>query len=207
MSEDKSKIVPFFALGINAFPGEPLPLHIFEQKYQKMIRHCMGANPTGKAVPFGVSLSHPNSIEPVGCLVEVRSVLKRYDNGRSLVLCWGLRRYRLLEVIEGGDFPTARILELDDVRTGVSPELQEEAISLHDRVLVAENLAAEEVPNDTEMLSFSLASQIELELAERQELLNQGSEKLRLEKLCEIFAFRLVAVKHSSVVANQGYIQ
>ena len=214
MAEEKTKVVPFFALGINALPGEPLPLHIFEPKYKRMIQYCLEGRKLKEHRPFAVSLRHQKSIEPVGCLAEVRSVLKSYEDGRSLILTWGMRRYRLLEVMEEGDpaadnagYPLAKVLLLDDQKAGVSPELQEEAIDLYGRIVAAENLDAREIPNDTELLSYSLASQIQLELAERQELLNRESERARLLTLCEIFAFRLHAIKHSSVVANQGYIQ
>ncbi len=207
MQKDKSKIIPFFSLGITALPGEPLPLHIFEARYKALIKHCQGENPSGKPVPFGISLTRADSIEPIGCEVEVRSVLKSYDDGRSLLLAWGLRRYRLLEVISGGEFPTARVVSVDDIVEGVSPELQEQAIDLYARVAQQEGLAEEELPNTSELISYQLASQIQLEQAERQSLLNQASEKTRLDMLIEIFSFRLTAMKYSSYAVGQGYIQ
>ena len=207
MSQEESRIIPFFSLGINALPGEPVPLHIFENRYRAMIKYCQGDNPSGKPLPFGISLARGEIIEPIGCEVEVRSVLKSYEDGRSLILSWGLNRYRLLEVIEGDTFPTARVVSVHDVTEGVSPELQEDAIDLYAKLARIEGLVEEELPNTSELISYQLATQIQLEQAERQSLLNQSSEKARLEKLCEIFSFRLTAKKYASSATGQGYIQ
>ncbi len=33
--------IPIFPLPLVLLPGEKLPLHIFEEKYRKMIEHCL----------------------------------------------------------------------------------------------------------------------------------------------------------------------
>ncbi|MEZ4764293.1 MAG: LON peptidase substrate-binding domain-containing protein [Calditrichia bacterium] len=39
-----STIIPIFPLNVVLFPGIPLPLHIFEERYKEMIHHCMENN-------------------------------------------------------------------------------------------------------------------------------------------------------------------
>ena len=36
--------IPIFPLPLVLLPGEKLPLHIFEEKYRKMIEHCLKNN-------------------------------------------------------------------------------------------------------------------------------------------------------------------
>jgi Lon protease-like protein len=36
--------IPIFPLPLVLLPGEKLPLHIFEEKYKKMIEHCLKNN-------------------------------------------------------------------------------------------------------------------------------------------------------------------
>ncbi|MHB8531348.1 MAG: LON peptidase substrate-binding domain-containing protein, partial [Solirubrobacteraceae bacterium] len=42
MTETPIRGFPLFPLGIVALPTESLPLHIFEDRYRKMIDHCLG---------------------------------------------------------------------------------------------------------------------------------------------------------------------
>ena len=38
----KSMRLPLFPLNVVLFPGGYLPLHIFEERYRLMMRHCLG---------------------------------------------------------------------------------------------------------------------------------------------------------------------
>lgn len=203
----ESEIIPFFQLGLNVLPGEPCPLHVFEPRYRRMLRHCLGENPENKPVPFGISLTHRSTVEPIGCLVNISSIIKVFDDGRSLVLTCGTQRYRLLERMECKDFPRARVVLLNDITEGVSPELQDEVVDLYARVAHIEGLSDQDIPNTTELLSFHIASQLQFEQAERQMILNQVSEKKRLLTLQEVLTFRLNVLRHAVVGAVQGNIQ
>ena len=50
-ANDETIEIPLFPLNLVLFPGMPLPLHIFEERYKAMIGDCMRYN-----TPFGVSL-------------------------------------------------------------------------------------------------------------------------------------------------------
>ena len=203
----EAKVIPFFQLGLNVLPGEPCPLHVFEPRYRRMLQYCLGENNENKSYPFGISLTHRSIVEPVGCLVDVASIIKVFDDGRSLVLTNGTQRYRLLERLECKDFPRARVVLLNDVVEGVSPELQDDVVDLYARVAHIEGLADQDIPNTTELLSYHIASQLQLEQAERQMLLNQVSEKKRLQTLQEVLSFRLNVLRHAVIGAGQGNIQ
>ena len=49
----QQQIIPLFPLSIVVFPGHLVPLHIFEERYKKMIADCAGAG--GPYRQFGIS--------------------------------------------------------------------------------------------------------------------------------------------------------
>ncbi|HEY6286781.1 MAG TPA: LON peptidase substrate-binding domain-containing protein, partial [Ktedonobacteraceae bacterium] len=89
--------LPLFPLDVVLFPGEDLPLHIFEPRYRLMINECYE-----QKKPFGIVLRRPNSEhlkeEPysVGTMAEIE-VLDRLEDGRMNLIARGLQRFRILD--------------------------------------------------------------------------------------------------------------
>jgi len=44
-----NRVIPLFPLGIVALPGVPIPLHIFEERYKRMVGECLEQDR-----PFGI---------------------------------------------------------------------------------------------------------------------------------------------------------
>lgn len=88
--------LPLFPLSVVLFPGEELPLHIFEPRYRLMINECHE-----QEKPFGVVLVRPESEylqeEPhsIGTMAEIEA-LDRMEDGRMNLLARGLQRFRIL---------------------------------------------------------------------------------------------------------------
>ena len=53
--------IPLFPLNVVLFPGEELPLHIFEPRYRRMVRECLDHRS-----PFGMLLAMEDGIVLVG---------------------------------------------------------------------------------------------------------------------------------------------
>ncbi len=90
-------VLPLFPLHTVLFPGQVLPLHIFEPRYQKMINECID-----KSWPFGVVLIREGeevggSAVPyqVGTTARVTQV-ERLDDGRLNIVSVGEMRFRIL---------------------------------------------------------------------------------------------------------------
>lgn len=89
--------IPLFPLHTVLFPGMPLPLHIFEERYKQMIRFCLD-NKQG----FGVVLIREGSeangplAEPyrVGCTARILEV-QPLDQGRMNIITLGESRIRI----------------------------------------------------------------------------------------------------------------
>ena len=97
--------IPLFPLHTVLAPGIALPLHVFEERYRQMVRHCLDASS-----PFGVVLIRDGSevaprdgaaqelsIAGIGTFAEIREA-SRYADGRWDLLAVGTSRFVVREV-------------------------------------------------------------------------------------------------------------
>lgn len=90
--------IPLFPLDLVLFPGAPVHLHIFEERYKQMIGYCQE---TG--APFGVVLIRRGEeaggplAEPhtVGCSAQIAH-LQMLAQGRMNLVALGKERFRIL---------------------------------------------------------------------------------------------------------------
>lgn len=95
--------LPLFPLNSVLCPGIALPLHIFEDRYRAMVRHCLETTS-----PFGVVLIREGrevgagsiSFTGVGTIAEIRDA-GTYDDGRYDLLVVGTRRFEIRRVLTG----------------------------------------------------------------------------------------------------------
>lgn len=92
--------LPLFLLNTVLFPGMPLRLHIFEERYRLMISNCIR-----QSQPFGVVLIKEGVealgplAEPhdVGCTARITSV-EQLEDGRMNILAIGRERFRIVSL-------------------------------------------------------------------------------------------------------------
>lgn len=95
--------LPLFPLNTVLCPGIALPLHIFEDRYRAMVRHCLDTTS-----PFGVVLIRQGretgtgtiSFTGIGTIAEIRDA-GRYEDGRYDLLVVGTRRFEIRRVLSG----------------------------------------------------------------------------------------------------------
>ena len=88
--EAKVNALPLFPLNVVLFPGQSLPLHIFEPRYRVMIRQCME-----NSEPFGIVLAYePDTPVEIGTTARVAEV-KQLPDGRMDILVVGESRFRI----------------------------------------------------------------------------------------------------------------
>jgi Lon protease-like protein len=184
MPERVSQGFPLFPLGIVALPTESVPLHVFEDRYRRMIERCLRAEPSSPQREFGIVWLSDEELKEIGCACEVERVLERMDDGRLNIIARGTRPFRLLErqddlpypagVVEFLDEPDEEIL--DEVAAasarGLYRDLVEQAT---DRRLGDEELAL--------MGAYQMAGTVEFDKDAKQELLELRSESARLRLL------------------------
>ncbi len=181
-------LIPLFPLEVVLFPGQRLPLHIFEERYKTMIRECLEE---GGPREFGVVLAKENAIVNVGCTAEVVAVTRRYDDGRLDIVTAGRRRFEVLFVDESKEYlrAAAQFFQDQDEDRAVPEALSTQVTDLHRQVLQLIPQEAEEGEKSEAKgkspLSFQIAAPLPLDLDFKQMLLTLRSETERLERVGE----------------------
>ena len=185
---DDRVLLPLFPLAVVLLPHNLLPLHIFEDRYKKMIREVMEA--PGRE--FGVVLAAGQGLMSHGCTATVEEVLKEYPDGRMDILTLGRRRFTLDSVNQELDHLRAEVTYFDDQDPAAPAVLRDLAITLC-RQLPGADEDSEPVDAASPQLSFHLARRV-TDLEFRQQLLGMRSETERLERLV---AYVPAYLKHS----------
>jgi Lon protease-like protein len=183
MPECISRDFPLFPLGIVVLPSESVPLHIFEDRYRRMIERCLGADPGSTECQFGIIWLSDQELNPVGCACEIDRVLERMQDGRMNILALGTRPFRLLERQDELPYPAGNVEFLADVEEVVDDQAATVARTLyHDLVERAtdRSLSEDEL---REMDAYGMAATVEFDLDAKQELLELRSETGRLRLL------------------------
>ena len=129
--EDESMEIPLFPLHTVLCPGIVVPLHIFEERYRALTRHCLE---TG--APFGIVLIRDGraggatggtlALAGVGALVEIREA-DRFPDGRYQLLAAATGRFTIDSVnLSRAPYLVADVTPLDDE---VGDELRAERLA------------------------------------------------------------------------------
>src|SRR5919204_3885836 len=106
---DPAVELPIFELPAVLLPGELMPLHIFEERYKRMINRCLE-----DGEPFGIVFrDSEDGAHRIGCEARVTEVTERFDDGRMNILVTGERPFRVLDRFEAADFPTGEVQPID----------------------------------------------------------------------------------------------
>jgi Lon protease-like protein len=194
--------LPIFELPIVLLPGELLPLHIFEERYKRMLAHCLE---TGE--PFGIVLhDEEGGARSVGCTAEVDEVLERTDDGRLNIVVSGGSPFRVLDRFETADFPAGEV-ELIGAESELG-ERDERAAAHAKRVFreLARQTGVEppELEELEEVDSYALAARITLPAETKQKLLETRSEAERMRTLDRALAAVAAALKRSRQIAERA---
>jgi len=177
--------LPLFSLPIVLFPGEPLPLHIFEPRYRRMVADCLAGDHR-----FGLTAAVPRGPGAIGCVARIRMAQPLAD-GRSNIVVLGERRFALRALLdEDTPYLVGAVDEFDD-RPGTAPLPQERAQLLelaeeYRNALTTLSEAAVDPPDwaaESEAFTFQVAALAELDLEIKSELLAQRSTRERTRDL------------------------
>jgi len=175
--------LPLFPLNTVLFPGMPIHLHIFEDRYKLMVARCMETH-----APFGVVLLQSGSevageapeAEPhsIGCTAHITQ-LQPLGDGRMNLVAMGHERFRILAQHNDEPYMTGdvEILPLKDYSAEAldsdTPELQlwlRRYLQLLEKVENAEFSIAQ-LPRDTLSLMYLAATILRITQAEKQAIL------------------------------------
>jgi ATP-dependent Lon protease len=172
--------IPLFPLDIVLFPGQAVPLHIFEPRYREMTRHCIDAQ-----TPFGILFLHEGKLAHTGCSAMIVKVLKEYEDGRSDILTAGQNAFRLVHTYNEKPYLEADVEYLEEdfteVDSAVSSRLEQLCDQCH-QILYGEDAPRFETEGGIS-LAYHVASELPIDAVVRQSLLEIRSEAARQVRL------------------------
>jgi Lon protease-like protein len=183
MSEPLSNGFPLFPLGIVALPTESVPLHIFEDRYRKMIEHCLGAERGSPSGEFGIMWLSEEELKPVGCACAIEQVLDRLDDGRLNIVARGTRPFRLLERQDDLAYPAGVVEFLREEEEELDVGAAQAARELYRDLVMQATDREIEAAELNELGAYGMAATVEFGVEAKQELLELRSENARLRLL------------------------
>lgn len=194
------EIIPLFPLGTVLVPGLVLPLHIFEERYRRLMTDLLARDEPDRV--FGVvairegwevGADGVTAMFDVGTLAVLQEI-RTYADGRSDVVAHGDARFRVLRLADTGTpYHCAEVEWLSESDGGGAGEsgLLATAVArrfdvyrgLLTRVGAVEAAQMATLPEDPAVLSYLVAVAMVLDLHDRQRLLECDStcERLRAE--------------------------
>jgi uncharacterized protein len=187
---DADMELPLFPLQTVLYPGLPIPLHVFEDRYRKMFDRILGGERRFGVVAIsrGLEVGGDASHHPVGCTAEVRDV-RHHADGRLDVVAHGRHRFRIDGVVQASPYIVAEVTTLDEAAGEAAEHRCMVAGRLFTRYvatllrLTGQEVEAIDVPDDPVAASYLVAAGLQVDLADKQRLLvlPSAAERLRAE--------------------------
>jgi len=173
------RLIPLFPLQVVVFPRTSLPLHIFEERYKKMVGEAIR-----DSSEFGIVLAKEEGIVNAGCTVAVEKLLQMYPDGRMDILTRGRQRFEIESLDEEMEYLRANVNFFDDEEFDPAPpEVRAEALEQFQvlREMQSTQGRGEADLNDPQV-SFQLAQNLP-DVDFLSGLLRRRSESERLKEL------------------------
>jgi Lon protease-like protein len=203
------RLIPLFPLPLVLFPKAPLPLHIFEPRYRRLVTDCLAGDRL-----LGIICNPENASErdipsgTVGCVAHIDTV-EELPDGRSNILVSGVSRFTLQRfVADPAPYNVAEISSVEDVAEphdvlvplGMTAGALFERVGKSARAIADDAAPLPELPADPVFLSFAIAQYVDLDLDLKQSLLASQSPSQRLRQLIALLSGVVDRVEARAVV-------
>ncbi len=183
--------LPLFPLNVVLFPRMALPLLVFEPRYREMIARCLQ-----EEIGFGVVLikegeevGGPADPYRIGSVARILDV-KRFPDGRMNLVTMGVVRFRILQTHDKHPYLSGDIERWEDEMgdTSVLPRVTHVAHQIFIEYMadLMELAKAESgpkqlvAPHDPQVLSYTIAANLQISNEEKQTLLEMDTVEARL---------------------------
>ena len=202
--------LPLFPLNVVLFPGNILPLHIFEERYRAMIHECLQEDSE-----FGIILAKGGRV--IGDSYSIGTAVKIIDSdimedGRMNIMTVGQYRFEVQEItcqtpyLEALVDPISTNLPIDPTRLQALISRASELCETYENLL-AETVTDWEVPKSLPERPFHLAchiaTRLQITLIEKQRLLEIFSVDQMLIKEIKILQYEIQRRKATVIAERQ----
>lgn len=197
--------IPLFPLNTVLFPGMPLTLHIFEERYRQMIQECVqSGEPFGVVlIKEGVEAMGPLA-EPhrVGCTAEIAQVQALKD-GRMNIVAVGRQRFQIVSLHYDRPYLRGTV---EQYPLDATPDRDTAIVSRRLRPWLEEYLAllsvagdvefdVSSLPSDPETLAYLAATVLQIPNAQKQTLLSTAGAMTMLVDMQQIYRRELPVLR------------
>lgn len=187
--------LPLFPLNTVLFPGQVLPLHIFEERYRLMIRRCLAED-----LPFGVVLikrgrevstidddTEPYSVGTVARIIESTHL----TNGSMNIVTVGVERFRIRKLLRDQPYLRGEVVTLPMVDPADDAAVEAAAARVKQEVnryieLISDaaglQIQIDETPTAAQQIGYLAAITMQIDNREKQELLGSPSVNQMLRR-------------------------
>ena len=198
---DSIERFPLFPLGLVLLPGEPQPLHIFEERYKTMVESCLE-----EESEFGILWMGDHGLQEIGCTAEITQLLERAEDGRLNILVQGSRPFRLERRIDDMEYPAGDVELLDEEDDEAEADPEAGAAARRGYADLVERVT-DSRPSDgdlSELSAYGMAATIAFELDAKQELLELRSESERLSRLASLCERAMERLEYAEKAAERA---
>lgn len=123
--------LPFFPLSVFLFPGEDIPLRIFEPRYKQLIKEART-----EGITFAIPFVKEREIQGFGCEVRLKDVVAEKEGGNMVIVVESVSIVELVSYekqVEGKLYPGGEIRRIPCDDPVVSRELMDLIASYRER--------------------------------------------------------------------------
>jgi Lon protease-like protein len=177
--------ISLFPLNTVLFPGQVLPLHIFEDRYRLMIRQCLAEeNPFGVVlIRRGLEVGETAEPHMVGTIARIRES-SHLPDGTMNIVSVGLERFRIRRLIHDqpylrGEVETFPLIESADAEAVDALAHRVRQLVVRYIELIAEaaglHIKVDTVPDTPQQVGYLAGVAMQIDNKEKQGLLDSAS--------------------------------
>jgi len=204
-----TRLLPLFPLHTVLFPGISLPLHVFEDRYKRMVKRCLADDQALGVVLIrsGSEVGEPAIPFEVGTIARIVRIDNRSDGTINLGTV-GQSRFRIRRIAENRPYAVADVEILEEE----PPEVSERLVSdvrgqFTEYVQTLRRLArraesAVHLPEDLIALSYLVATNLQISRGEQQTLL-EDSATHRLRRESDVLRRELAILRRLGAITTR----
>lgn len=171
-----------FPLNLVAFPSKLIPLHIFEDRYKRMIGNCID-----EKKDFGIIYQNTTTQSKIGCSVFVEKIINKYPDGRMNILVRGRKIFKVQKQTFLDDLAIGDITFMSDLKP-LDKDIFNPLLDKYMKLMLAAGFKNNLDHHLNKTLTFELLEMIQTSHDFELELLRLDSEKKRAEFLDQFFS-------------------
>jgi Lon protease-like protein len=203
--------IPLFPLNTVLFPGQIIPLHIFEPRYHAMIQECLVHDGVFGVVLIRQGLEVGGNANPfeIGTTARIKQVSKLEDGSLDIISV-GEQRFKILSLARDHPYLVGEIDVLpwdpvsDDHLQPVLPLLQglvKEYLEILG-ALTGNQIEIENLPADPGKLTILAAIALRISNAEKQAILSTGSQAEMMDACIQYLRRENSALRITSAIPD-----